>query len=179
MANNETTFQSSENDSFDKSAINQTIITSDVANVDEKLTKNLSNVFRNIDAKKIQSDTKDIEDESGYILQNRRVTAKTTVLTTTTVAPSTTVKATTPQTNVDDLLATNTINSTNVTAANETSAGSSNYADNSEATINKPTHLDDLATKRRRRRHRQRRYKPIFYFFFCFEHIDWNLLFIF
>lgn len=41
-------------------------------NSSEKPAKNLSNVFRDIDEKKIQSDAKDIEDDSHNILQLRR-----------------------------------------------------------------------------------------------------------
>lgn len=49
----------------------------------DKASKNVSAVFRNIDEKKIQSNTKDIEDESGNILQTRRVQIAAT-----TIAPS-------------------------------------------------------------------------------------------
>lgn len=50
---------------------------------EEKPNKNITDVFRDIDEKRIQSDTKDIEDETGNILQLRR-----TVVTTSTVAPA-------------------------------------------------------------------------------------------
>lgn len=49
----------------------------------DKASKNASGVFRHIDEKKIQSNTKDIEDESGNILQTRRVQIAAT-----TIAPS-------------------------------------------------------------------------------------------
>lgn len=52
--------------------------------VDQKPIKNISTVFRNIDERKIQSDTKDIEDESGNnILQARRVVTASPIPTTT------------------------------------------------------------------------------------------------
>lgn len=52
-------------------AINENVT---VQPIGEKPAKNVSAVFRNIDERKIQSDTKDIEDESGNnILQARRV----------------------------------------------------------------------------------------------------------
>lgn len=50
---------------------------------EDKPSKNVTEVFRHIDEKKIQSDTKDIEDESGNILQTRRVQIATS-----TIAPS-------------------------------------------------------------------------------------------
>lgn len=49
----------------------------------DKPDKNVTEVFRHIDEKKIQSNTKDIEDESGNILQTRRVQ-----IIPTTIAPS-------------------------------------------------------------------------------------------
>lgn len=52
--------------------------------VEDKPSKNVTDVFRDIDEKKIQSNTKDIEDESGNILQTRRVQ----IATTTTASPS-------------------------------------------------------------------------------------------
>lgn len=58
-------------------------IGSRVDEVEDKANKNVSGVFRHIDEKKIQSNTKDIEDESGNILQTRRVQILTT-----TIAPS-------------------------------------------------------------------------------------------
>lgn len=55
-----------------------------VSAVDQKPVKNVSAVFRNIDERKIQSDTKDIEDESGNnILQARRVVTASPIPTTT------------------------------------------------------------------------------------------------
>lgn len=51
--------------------------------VENKPNKNVTEVFRHIDEKKIQSNTKDIEDESENILQTRRVQ-----IVTTTTAPS-------------------------------------------------------------------------------------------
>lgn len=54
-----------------------------VDETEEKPTRNVSEVFPHIDEKKIQSNAKDIEDESGNILQTRRVH-----IVTTTTAPS-------------------------------------------------------------------------------------------
>lgn len=58
-------------------------IESRVDAVEIKPSKSVTDVFRHIDEKKIQSNTKDIEDESGNILQTRRVQ-----IVTTTIAPS-------------------------------------------------------------------------------------------
>lgn len=62
---------------------NTVSIESNVNEVEAKVTKNVTEVFRDIDEKKIQSNTKDIEDESDNILQTRRVQILTT-----TIAPS-------------------------------------------------------------------------------------------
>lgn len=64
-----------------------------IASVEAKPVKNVSAVFRHIDERKIQSDTKDIEDESGNnILQTRRVVTITPIPT---VPP---VRSTSPNT---------------------------------------------------------------------------------
>lgn len=78
-ANNDTALQSSVNESIERKigsdAVNNMNLESQTTiTADEKPVKNLTNVFRDIDAKKIQSNTKDIEDESTNILQSRRNT---------------------------------------------------------------------------------------------------------
>lgn len=57
---------------------------------EEKPEKNVSDVFRHIDEKKIQSDTKDIQTESENILQTRRTVLTTSTSTVAPVASSTT-----------------------------------------------------------------------------------------
>lgn len=62
--------------------------------VDEKPEKNISEVFRDIDEKKIQSNAKDIEDESKNILKTRQNTVTVTTTTTRKVPVTTSTDAT-------------------------------------------------------------------------------------
>lgn len=78
--NNATNLVSEQLEITDKNCTDQ--IENKENEAEEKPSKNVTEVFRDIDEKKIQSNTKDIEDESGNILHTRRVQ-----IVTTTVAP--------------------------------------------------------------------------------------------
>lgn len=96
------------------------------ASAEEKPEKNITDVFRHIDEKKIQSDTKDIQEESENILQTRRAS----LITTSTVS------------SIEN--GTTTDGSINVTISNATTTSHEGQADSSRQ------------GKHRRRRHQNR-----------------------
>lgn len=159
-ANNDTTLHSNANESIERKigydssafAVNKTNADNQATITDEKPVK--SNVFRDIDdAKKIQSNAKDIEDESTNILQARRNiptnSGTTTTTTTTTEAITESEKAAAAATNqtLDSIsLSANGVLTTEQTllpqATNQT-----NVANNKA----------DGVPQKRHRRHRQQR----------------------
>lgn len=155
--NNDTTLQSSANESIERKiavdAVNKTNLDSHATITDEKPVKNLSNVFRDIDAKKIQSNAKDIEDESTNILQSRRNTQTDLNTSTSTITSSSTSRSTTTTTSEP-------------TAEKNTNSilSFANDASTTEQTNLPPTNQADDANiqaevmpKKHHRRHRQQR----------------------
>lgn len=169
-ANNDTALQSSVNESIERKivfdAVNNTNLESQTTTTtttatpttitDEKPVKNLSNVFRDIDAKKIQSNAKDIEDESTNILQSRRnvqpesgisgggggngsIASTTTSSTTTAAVPITKSAPNSISSSVNDA---STTEQTNPPQANEPNVA------NVDA---------EIVSQKRHRRHRQQR----------------------
>lgn len=176
IGNNDTTIQSYANESIERKidyhAVNQTnnenptIISSTAAEAagattisstltiaGEKLVKNQSNIFRDIDAKKIQSNAKDIEDESTNILQSKRIPSSSASL----------------SSSSSSLLLSASTSPKPITSTNQTLnpiLPSVNDATTTEPTILPPANqtenvanikVDAVSQKRRRRRHRQQR----------------------
>lgn len=167
---NATLHQSSANESIDRTtAANNTNGGNQATIIDEKPVKNHSEVFRGIDAKKIQSNTKDIEDGSTNILQSRRnAYIDSTTTTTSTSSPISTTFA---------------ASETTTKSASHPISGSVNDASTTERSI--LFHLNqqsvaniqsesevrivaeaEVLLQKRHRRHRQQRYRIQFK---CFE----------
>lgn len=135
--------------------------------IDEKPAKNHSNVFRDIDAKKIQSDAKDIEDESTNILQSRRNTPNSGPSSSLSLPSSSSSSSTTSSSSLLLLLSTpstptpistnQTLNpiSLSVNDATTTEQTILPQANQTENVAN--IKVDAVSQKRRRRRHRQQR----------------------
>lgn len=135
--------------------------------IDEKPAKNHSNVFRDIDAKKIQSDAKDIEDESTNILQSRRNTPNSSPSSSLSLPSSSSSSSTTSSSSLLLLLSTpstptpistnQTLNpiSLSVNDATTTEQTILPQANQTENVAN--IKVDAVSQKRRRRRHRQQR----------------------
>lgn len=160
-ANNATTLQSNANESIERKigyVVNKTNASSQATITDEKPVKNLSNVFRDIDAKKIQSNAKDIEDESTNILQSRRSTVNNSgtsaTITTTTTTTSTSTpaipheggEAATNQTSDPISMSVNDVSTTEQTLLPQ--ANQTNVAN---------VRADAILPQKRHRRHRQQR----------------------
>lgn len=135
---------------FNRNLVNQTNGENHSIHIDEKPIKNINDVFHDVDEKKIQSNTKDIETEPGNILQLRRnfttaivTTAKNSTETTQMV--STFTESDTFKTTTASITPLN--NSTNYFIA----AAVDDTAENMQREL--------LARRRRRRRHRLRKYK--------------------
>lgn len=113
-------------------------------NTNEKPVKNYNDVFRDFDEKKIQSNTKDIEEKSDNILQSRQ---NFTDATTTIKSPIET--ASTESTTTTELI-TKIPSITTLKPLNNFNLASDDTAENMQREL--------LARRRRRRRHRQRKY---------------------
>lgn len=129
---------------------------------DEKRMKNLTNVFRDIDAKKIQSNAKDIEDESKNILQSRRntqvelSTTSTTSSTTTAAAPPpTTTNSSSDSIPLSSANDASTLTSTNTTPKAIESTTIPQTNEPNVANVEAETELS--SQQQRHRRHRQQR----------------------
>lgn len=157
--NNETTFQSSANESIERTT-NFDATKSQAPIIDEKPVKNLSDVFRDIDAKKIQSNTKDIEDESTNILQSRRniqIDSNSTPTSTTTIKAIESTTKSAPH-SISSSVNNNITSSTeraNLPQSNQESVD--NIQSESERKTESVTDVEAVPQKRHRR-HRQQRY---------------------
>lgn len=163
---NATLFHSSANESIERtSAANNTNGGNQATIIDEKPVKNHSEVFRGIDAKKIQSNTKDIEDGSTNILQSRRNTHidSTTTTTSTPPPPPPTTTTTVAASEATTKSATHPI-SESVNDASTTER-SILFHSNQQSVANIQTESEvrvvaeaEVLSQKRHRRHRQQRY---------------------
>lgn len=173
IGNNDTTIQSYANESIERKigydAVNQTnnenpsiiastaaptTISSALTNTGEKLVKNQSNIFRDIDAKKIQSNAKDIEDESTNILQSKRNPSMSASSSSSSSLLLSAAGATTPKpiTSTNQTLNPILPSVNDATTTEQTILPQANQTEN-VANIE----VDAVSRKRRRRRHRQQR----------------------
>lgn len=164
--NNETTLQSSANESIERTTAFDATKSQAPIN-DEKPVKNLSDVFRDIDAKKIQSNTKDIEDESTNILQSRRniqIDSNTTPTSTTTIKA---IESTTKSAPHSDSSSVNNITSSteraNLLQSNQESVANIQSESESESKSKTESIAEvEAVTQKRHRRHRQQRYSNFY-----------------
>lgn len=160
---NATLLHSSANESIERtSAANNTNGGNQATIIDEKPVKNHSEVFRGIDAKKIQSNTKDIEDGSTNILQSRRNTHIDSTTTTTSTPPpptTTTVAASEATTKSAPHPISESVNDASTTER------SILFHPNQQSVANIQTESEvrvvaeaEVLSQKRHRRHRQQRY---------------------
>lgn len=162
---NATLLHSSANESIDRTTVaNNTNGGNQATIIDEKPVKNHSEVFRGIDAKKIQSNTKDIEDGSTNILQSRRNTYidSTTTTTTSTSTPppiTTTIAASETTTKSAAHPISESVNDASTTErSNLFHSNQQNVANiQTESEVRVVAEAEVLSQKRHRR-HRQQRY---------------------